>query len=334
MKSGRSHIKSIDAMRAIAILAVVMIHTSTRILEATHYNLTAYPLTIFLNQFSRFAVPLFFLISGFVLELSADRDRNYFEFIKKRFAKIFIPYIFWSLIYYYLVYTNNHDKLLHVIFTGNASYQLYFIPTLCIFYVLFPLLHKIYKFIAHPISLFLLGVLQFWLLYQDYFIKHGGSDHPARIAALSFFAFLIGMVAARNKSRILDFAKKWRFFIITAAAFAGYYIFNEGRNFYYQIYNVGAIYSQFRPSVLVYTILAGLSFYSIFENISLRKLSELSYFVFFVHVIVLEIVWQSLAKFMTPNPILDFTLFLSVASISFLTAFLAHKIPYLNKITG
>ena len=69
-------------MRAIAILAVILIHTTTRTLEATHYNLTSYPWTLLLNQVSRFAVPLFFLISGFVLELSSVNDINYLEFLK------------------------------------------------------------------------------------------------------------------------------------------------------------------------------------------------------------------------------------------------------------
>ena len=321
-------------MRAIAILAVILIHTTTRTLEATHYNLTSYPWTLLLNQVSRFAVPLFFLISGFVLELSSVNEISYFTFLKKRFTKIVIPYIFWSLIYYYFVYNQNHDNLVHVILTGNASYQLYFIPTLCIFYMVFPLLHKIYKFIAHPITLILLGTLQFWFLYQDYFIKHGGSDFPTRISTLSYFVFLIGMVAARNKDKIFELAKKWKYALATAAGCTGYYVFAEGKNLYYQIYNIGSIYSQYRPSVLVYTILIGLLFFYTFRGVNLKKLSELSYLVFFIHVIILETVWRLFSKFVNPNPLFDITFFLTVSAVSFLIAFLAHKIPHLSKITG
>jgi surface polysaccharide O-acyltransferase-like enzyme len=334
MKVAGSHIKSVDAMRVMAILAVVMIHTTTRTLEVVHYDLINYPWTIILNQLSRFAVPLFFLISGFVLELSSDRDTNYFEFLKKRFTKIFIPYIFWSLIYYFLVYTSSHDNLLRVILTGNASYQLYFIPTLCIFYVAFPLLHKIYKFIANPICLMLLGILQYRFLFLDYFVKHGGSDFPMRIISLSFFVFIIGMVGARNKDKVLDFAKKWKFFLSAGALYSGYFVFNEGRNLYYQIYNIGAIYSQYRPSVFAYTIFAGLALYAILDKVNMKKLSELSYFVFFIHVIVLEIIWKYFSKFVISNAVFDVAFFSVISIVSFLIAFLAHKIPHLNKITG
>lgn len=338
----KHYIKAIDAMRVVSISAVVLVHTTTRVLEATHYDLVSYPWTLFLNQVFRFAVPLFFLISGFVLELSAEHDLNYFTFLKKRFTKIFIPYVFWSLIYYYLIYTGNTDNLIRVILTGNASYQLYFIPTLCIFYIMFPLLHKIYKFIAHPITLFVLGAAQFWLLYEDYFIKHGGSDYPTRIALLSFFVFLLGIIAARNKDKIFAFAKKWKYLLGTAAVASAIYVFAEGMTFYYKIYNIGAIYSQYRPSILVYTVMLALILYVVFEKTDWKRISELSYFVFFIHVVILEAVWsffgKTLFNIFSTNVIgkivFDPILFLSVGGLSFLIAWLVRKIPYISRLTG
>jgi surface polysaccharide O-acyltransferase-like enzyme len=330
----KDRVESIDTLRVVAILAVVMIHTTTRVLEATQYNLSQYPWTLFLNQMSRFAVPLFFLISGFVLEISSKHEMSYFSFLKKRFAKIFVPYLFWSLIYYYFVFTNNHDSLVRLILTGSGSYQLYFIPTLCIFYIAFPLLHKLYKYISMPVTLVTLAGLQLWLLYQDYFIKNGGADHPLRIVMMSFFVFLIGIVAARNKEKIFEFAKRYRFPIAAAATYLAYYIFKEGYNLYYKTYNVGAIYSQYRPSILLYTLLIGILFYYLVRNVNLQRFSNLSYLVFFVHVIILDSIWNLFSKFVNPNPIFDVLFFLTVSVVSFLTAFVAHKIPKLNKLTG
>src|SRR5690242_5000258 len=98
------HDNTIDVLRLVSILAVLLIHTTTRTLEISHYDLVNNLFTLFLNQASRFAVPLFFLISGFVLEVS-NKPIKYITFLKKRLGKIFIPYIFWSLIYYFLIYT-------------------------------------------------------------------------------------------------------------------------------------------------------------------------------------------------------------------------------------
>lgn len=49
----------------------------------------------------RYAVPLFKIISGFLLYYSdLYKDRlNYMPFLKKRLNKVLIPYILWTIIY-------------------------------------------------------------------------------------------------------------------------------------------------------------------------------------------------------------------------------------------
>jgi surface polysaccharide O-acyltransferase-like enzyme len=123
----------IDLIRTIAILAVILIHSTTKILGFFQNDLLHHPLTLFLNQSSRFAVPLFFLISAFVLELNYPQNFNYLFYLKKRFSRLFLPYFFWSLIYYYFVYTYHSQNFVSALFLGTASYQLYFITALFIF---------------------------------------------------------------------------------------------------------------------------------------------------------------------------------------------------------
>lgn len=342
----KQRIKSIDFIRTISILAVILIHTTTRTLEASKYNLIGFPGTIFLNQVARFAVPMFFLISGFVLEISWDDRLNYFSFIAKRLSKIFIPYIFWSVLYYLFVYNQNHDNFLRVILTGDASYQLYFIPTLCIFYMAFPLLHKVYKYLAIPIVLIFLGALQTWFLYQDYFVKPFRYEDPIHFALLAYFFFIVGIIASRNVDQIKLFINKWKYIIFSGAILSGLYVFWEGRSRFLATGNYFNFYSQWRPSIMIYTILIGLSFFIIFEKLIkpnfLQKLSKLSFFVFFIHVVVLEKFWSLIGKnlfdLMSQNSLgkilFDPIFFIITASISFFVAFIIHKVPKLNKITG
>lgn len=340
MPISKTHIKSLDAMRLFAILGVVLIHTTTRTLERTHYMLVNYLPTLFLNQIARFAVPLFFMISGFVLEISSPPDLNYWNYIKKRFSKIVIPYIFWSLIYYYFVYNQNTNDLIKVLLIGNASYQLYFIPALCIFYLVFPLIDKFYRYISKWWVIIPLGLLQFYLLFQDYFIKNLSNSDPIRVSILNFFIFIIGIVSARHYEKILKFVIKWKYYLWTFAAFLGYYVFNEGYLRYYLTYNINAFYSQYRPSIFIYTILVGLTFLAIFENPKEKiykivlTYSNLSYLVFLIHVIILEEVWKYFGKFVNPNPVFDISLFITVSGVSFFAAFLLHKIPKIEKIIG
>jgi len=285
-------------------------------------------ITLLLNQVVRFAVPLFFLISGFVLELNYDYHQNYFSYLKKRLSKILIPYFFWSVIYYSFIYTQNRDNFIKVLLTGDASYQLYFIPTLLIFYLIFPLIHKFKKYIINFPVLTILAISQIYLLNQDYFVKQYNFIDPVRISLLTYFVFILGVAAAHFK----DYVSKKIYFLIIPILYLAYYIFEEGKNLYYQTFDIKSFYSQWRPSVLIYTIVIFIFLFYIFDKSEFKsqiaqKLSKLSFLVFFIHVIVLEIFWPILGK----NDIIFFVI---VSGVSFGIAYLVHKIPYLAKITG
>jgi len=343
----KQYVKAIDALRTISILAVLLIHTTTRTIETTHNDLSNFPWTLFLNQIARFAVPLFILISGFVLELNYDYHANYLSYLKKRVGKIFIPYLFWSFIYYHFVYTNNHDSLAKVILTGDASYQLYFIPTLAIFYFVFPLLHRFYKYISNIFVLAGLGATQLYLLSMDYFVKEFKFADPIRITILSFFFFIAGMVAARNKNKIIEAVKKYKYLLLPTTILLGVYVFIEGKLGFQISDSYLSFYSQWRPSVFFYTFIVFSVLFYAFDKSRLQfaiaeRFSKLSYLVFFIHVIILEVIWKyfghNLFNFFEKSNlgkiVFDPMFFVTVSITSFGIAYIAHKVPRLSKITG
>jgi len=153
-------------------------------------------------------------------------------------------------------------------------------------------------------------------------------------------------VAARNKEKIIQFIQKWKYIIFSGAALSGLYVFWEGRSRFLISNNYFNFYSQWRPSILVYSIFIGLTLFFIFGKkfqLSLiQKLSKLSFLVFFVHVAVLESFWslagKNLFNLMTTNffgrILFDPVFFAIVAVMSFFIAFVLHKIPKLYKLTG
>lgn len=335
----RPYIKAVDALRVIAIVGVILIHTTTKPLEASHYDLVHFQLSLLLNQLSRYAVPLFIIVSGFVLELNYDFHSSYTSFFKKRVTRIAVPYVFWSLIYYFFVFNNNHDNLIEVLATGNASYQLYFIPTLCIFYLIFPLLHKIRKIILNLPVLAGLGALEIFLMDKDYFVRQFNFSDPIRISILSFFFFIVGMYLARNKDKILQFIGRSKHVLVLSVPILAYYIFNEGFSRYLKIYNIEAFYSSWRPDILIYTLVSASLLFYLFDQKSYQYkltevLSKLSYLVFFIHVFILEEIWKYIGVNYYTIPGFDFILFGLVVGLSFGGAYLIHKIPHLRKITG
>ncbi len=328
-------------------MAVILIHTTTRTLEAAKFNLAGFPVTLFLNQIARFAVPLFFMMSGFVLEISFDRISGYVSYFKKRFSRIFVPYVFWSAIYYLFIYSQNRENFFLVLAKGDASYQLYFIPTLCIFYLIFPFLHRIYKIISNKWVYALLLISQTLLLYIDYYVTEFKFADPIHIAILAYFFFVTGIIAARNKDRIQAVVNKWKYFLFPAAMLAGIYVYWEGFSRFLVTGNTFYYYSQWRPSTLIYTTLIGLVLFFLFEKKEFQfsltdKFSKLSFLVFLIHVIILEISWtlfgKSLFMFFSGNTfsklLFDPLFFGVTVSVSFLIAFVLHKIPKLKVITG
>jgi probable poly-beta-1,6-N-acetyl-D-glucosamine export protein len=328
----------IDLLRFICILAVISIHVTTRLIEASAFVLQKVPLELFFNQISRFAVPLFFLISGFVLELNYSFHPNYFSYLKKRVNRLFIPYIVWSAIYYYFLYTKHTRSFLSSLVDGSASYQLYFIPSLLLLYIFFPLIHKFYNFIANKWMFIFLGILQLMLLYQDYYISPLLITYPIKIVLLNYYVFILGIIASRNMDFLMGLVNKFKVSLIILTIFLGGYIFLEGRTFYLATHNYLYFYSQWRVSVFLYTLLfGGLSYYFLSKvNLNesvVKKLSGLSFFVFFIHVIVLEYVWKYIGIYVG-QLWFGLTFFLLVSGLSFSLAYLAHKIPLLSKVTA
>jgi probable poly-beta-1,6-N-acetyl-D-glucosamine export protein len=330
---------AIDCMRIIAILAVVGIHTTTRILEASSFNLQGFTFTLFINQASRFAVPLFFMISGFVLELNYSFHLNYMSYLKKRFSRIFLPYVFWSAIYYYFVYTKHNTSFLQSLLGGNASYQLYFIPTLLIFYILFPFIRNIYRFIANRWMLILLGIIQLILLAYAYYIRPLPLFYPLAIALLNYYVFLLGMVASHHQD-LLQKISRWKILVTILFGIFAVIVFVQGKTLYLKTYNYLYFYTQWRPSILLYTVIVAGLLYAFLKKRRLnekiiRTFSKLSFFVFFIHVIVLEIFWRITGqKILTQEIPYNLLLFVFVVSFSYAIAYLVHKIPQLAKLTG
>jgi len=342
----QERVKSIDCIRGIAILAVILIHTTTRTLEAGGFDIVGFPFTLFLNQIARFAVPIFFIISGFVLEISSGEEMSYWSYVKRRFSKIFIPYVFWSLIYYYLVYNNNHDSLFEVFLTGNASYQLYFIPALLVFYLTFPLLHKLFEKIKSSVLLIVTSLTGLILLCVNYYIKFFDLGESINVMILAYTFFILGIVAAKNKNWIDSFVNKFKLFIAVPAGLTGLYVFWEGRSRYLLTDNYLSYYSSWRPSIFVYSILIGLTFYYIFEHTRLKdsfisRFSKHSFFVFFIHVAVLEVFWKyvgnnifNITESFFGKIVFDPIFFFVIAMTSFLLAKYIHKIPKVHKLLG
>lgn len=144
----KQHILYLDFLRCLAICFVVVLHSiASTLVNPEFYQCNTWYLCMLINPFDRTGVPLFFMISGYLL-LRHPCTGQIWEFYKRNIPKLVIPLTAWSLIYYFVEAgygwhpMNIHDFLSRFLNQG-ISYHMWFIYTLLGIYLLCPFLKRI-----------------------------------------------------------------------------------------------------------------------------------------------------------------------------------------------
>ena len=138
----------INSLRALAALAVIMIHIAGPVLYQNIFSSTWW-IGHGLDTLSRFAVPLFLMISGALL---LHKEESIVQFAKKRASSILIPFLAWSILYY--LYANGFEGstlvFIKTLVSEGTSYHLWYFYMIIPLYFMVPLLRKIVSHI--PLS--------------------------------------------------------------------------------------------------------------------------------------------------------------------------------------
>lgn len=137
--------EKIQVIRAIAIFAVVMIHTCPYGLEQ-----------VVCRPFLNFAVPLFLFLSAYLTKEQLD---SWIPLYKRRIFRVFVPYIIWTIIY--TLPSSGIFPYVYNLITTKSCYTLYYIFVYIQLILLTPLLFKLAKspyswigWLVAPISIF------------------------------------------------------------------------------------------------------------------------------------------------------------------------------------
>ena len=144
MKSKNRDI-SIDLLRTLAIIFVLIIHTTSNF-YVNSYSTSSFPIILTISSITCCAVPLFYMISGAFL--INNKNTDYKSFYKKP-LKIFFQTIFWTLIYLIIYKTYFHQDIeltktiIKSFFTEQIGHLWYMYPLIGL-YVLCPFISKLY----------------------------------------------------------------------------------------------------------------------------------------------------------------------------------------------
>jgi len=211
--------EELDYMRGFAIIAIVLIHMMGFAELIDHPNLIT-PVADYLTHLGDCGVPIFLMISGFVLGLHHFDVLDRRRFYTRRLKTVLFPYLFFALIYavFNWFFLGERSIVQQVVTFAlfNGTRALWFVAVIIQLYLLFPYLVKAYKRLGEVDKeyLFLLVPLVIYLLWygilRDAFINALGgylgfsyynADLTARLLCVPYLLFFaVGIHISRHRS--------------------------------------------------------------------------------------------------------------------------------------
>ncbi|PYF76871.1 acyltransferase family protein [Pedobacter nutrimenti] len=314
----------IDFLKGYSIFTIVVYHT-------LQYFVLPFPFNKAIS-FGGTGIHTFFLVSGFGLALSSGgKEVKYLDFLKRRFDKIYMPYILvvvlsaglclfvplfdhpsWYAFFGHVFFYKMFDNEIMI----SYGHQLWFISTIIQLYLVYPFLLKLLHrtsnttFIAMGVLISLSWAVIVFLL--------GKSDLRIWNSCLFqfMFEFMLGMALARVKNKSF-LTKKYNnlhlmFFSIGGLGLYAFLALKGG--------DVGQLFNDI-PALIGYTGLAVLIYNLgiVIVNRFFLFTGKVSYALYLLHVLVITIVLYVVHYFNISSPL---SLSLSIAFIlCYITAY-------------
>lgn len=288
-----------DAMRALSIFLVVLIHTTAKVLyEWDNISELSWNFANILSSFSRISIPLFVMISGAFL---LNKKESLLFFLKKRIPRILLPWIFWGTIQ--LLF--NYDFSLNNILSGDIFNKFattyfggfWFMPMILGLYLITPIIKEFVKKATKTEYLYFFSI---WFLFASLIPTLNASfgvnisyQLPPFIEYLGYFVAGYYLV---HKVKIPKFKISQINILFIASVFVialGTYSFTKTNSQFHT-----SLYEYLSVPVLVASISGYISLKSIFQNKAylpskkmqnkIIKVSNASFGIFLSHSIILE----------------------------------------------
>lgn len=342
----------LDFVRIASIIAVITIHGIAGAVLTKHVGSPGWQAANIIDSFSRWAVPVFIMLSGALLIKPAS-SLEVKKFFKKRFSRILIPLLAWPTIYtlwyaYYSSSSPNWNRLV-VDFVGgvNVAPHLYFLFIIAGLYIITPLINIIRGAVTDReflyISVALLTVTAAW-----YTIASFVPGHTVSLDALTQFIPYIGYYMLGSAMKNITFRRSWTpiaLFIISCCVMAAATTITASK--YGTVGNGLFFYSYF--SVLT-AIMAPLAFFALRnlyslgiakKHIKLQRraqnalisLSNATFGVYLIHMIVLTYLTAHLHY--DENGVKGSIIYITLTVIcSYALSLGLVKIPYLRRLVA
>ena len=332
----------IDLVRAAAVFQVVLVHLSYVILFKEDLFSPNWIAANFYDSLSRMGVPLFFMVSGYLL---LGKSEPAGAFLRKRFVKVGIPTLFWSaayLLWSVEAYRNGTMNplgvalsMLKVMYLGDVEIHLWFLYILIGIYLATPILRLYVSGASRRDLAYFIGL---WFLATPLFeLAQRVVGYPTALAIpvvtgyVGYFmmGYLLAEVRPGRRGRLLA---ALGCIIAIAATFSGTNMLSAQAG---QIDSY--FYSYFSPPTALASICGFLLLKDLGQRLGragkfVRRISEASFGIFLIHIFVIQLLRNGdlgfrLYSWMAPAAYMIALTGLAVCTLSFAIVFVLRKIP-------
>lgn len=347
IKTDSAHFYWIDLIRVVAVFQVILVHLSYVIFFKDDLLSPNWVAANFYDSFSRMGVPLFFMVSGYLL---LGKREPVGDFFRKRFVKVGIPTLFWSVAYLLWsveAYRNGTMNPIHIalsmlktMYLGDVEIHLWFLYVLIGIYLVVPIL-RIFVSAASCRDLIYFAVMWFIAtplleLAQRVTEFKTALVIPVVAGYVGYFVmgYLLADVKLSRRGRILSGLGVVAAILVT---FVGTNLLST---------NAGPIdayfYSYFSPPTVLAAICGFLILKDLGQNLGgasrmIRILSATSFGIFLIHIFVIQLLRSGdlgfrLYSWMAPSMYMIPLTGVVVFALSFVIVFVMRKIPVIKMI--
>jgi len=290
----------VDFIRVTAVYLVILAHVSGQLTNIWgQISEDQWIIADIYGGIARASVPLFFMISGYLL---LPRSENLRDFYAKRVTKVLIPLVVWSLIYLGW-YCGGHPNactpslIQDLLLVQGTSYHLWFLYSLLSIYLVLPVLRLMIRPDTDQKLLWYLIIL--WLIFKPtltianrFWNFRINISAPLATGFVCYFllGYLLGGIALSRLKIILSIVM-WSF--STLVTIVGTYLFTKSSGiydgFFYDFVSLNVILASGAAFILLRWISEAPIFASPQVHMLTRSLATGAFGIYLIHVIVIEV---------------------------------------------